>query len=99
LLRGLTVLAKQERDAVLKERSTTGGFGPGREHIFGGLAQHPRIFNDLYVNMVKAGELGGVLEVVLTRLAEFRRKRRRSRTESSRRWFIRSSCLVLAMGS
>ena len=39
-----------------------------------GLAQHPHIFNDLYVNMVKAGELGGVLEVVLTRLAEFQEK-------------------------
>jgi len=39
-----------------------------------GLAQHPRIFNKLYVNMVKAGELGGVLEVVLTRLAEYQEK-------------------------
>ncbi|MDB6146930.1 MAG: Pilus assembly protein PilC, partial [Spartobacteria bacterium] len=38
------------------------------------LAQHPRIFNDLYVNMVRAGELGGVLEVVLNRLAEFQEK-------------------------
>jgi len=38
------------------------------------LAQHPAIFNDLYVNMVKAGELGGVLEVVLSRLAEFQEK-------------------------
>ena len=38
------------------------------------LAQHPSIFNDLYVNMVRAGELGGVLEVVLTRLAEFQEK-------------------------
>jgi type IV pilus assembly protein PilC len=38
------------------------------------LAQHPRIFNDLYVNMVKAGEVGGVLELVLTRLAEFQEK-------------------------
>jgi type IV pilus assembly protein PilC len=38
------------------------------------LAQHPRIFNDLYVNMVKAGELGGVLDVVLSRLAEFQEK-------------------------
>ena len=39
-----------------------------------GLAGHPRIFNKLYVNMVKAGELGGVLEVVLNRLAEFQEK-------------------------
>ncbi len=38
------------------------------------LAQHPKIFNRLYVNMVKAGELGGVLEVVLNRLAEFMEK-------------------------
>jgi general secretion pathway protein F len=35
------------------------------------LAQHPRYFSKLYVNMVKAGEAGGVLEAVLARLAEF----------------------------
>src|SRR5437764_10397594 len=38
------------------------------------LALHPRVFNDLYVNMVKAGEVGGVLELVLTRLSEFQEK-------------------------
>jgi type IV pilus assembly protein PilC len=38
------------------------------------LALHPRIFNNLYVNMVKAGEVGGVLELVLTRLSEFQEK-------------------------
>ena len=38
------------------------------------LAQHPKVFNRLYVNMVKAGELGGVLEVVLARLSEFMEK-------------------------
>ena len=38
------------------------------------LAQHPKVFNRLFVNMVKAGELGGVLEVVLNRLAEFMEK-------------------------
>jgi len=75
LLRGLSVLAKQERDSVLKSTinqvadSVQGG-GTFSE----GLAQHPRLFNDLYVNMVKAGELGGVLELVLTRLAEFQEK-------------------------
>lgn len=75
LLRSLTVLAKQERDAVL--RTTINKLSDG---VQGGgtfseaLALHPAIFNDLYVNMVKAGELGGVLEVVLTRLAEFQEK-------------------------
>ena len=39
-----------------------------------GLGQHPKIFDKLYVNMVKAGELGGVLELVLNRLAEYQEK-------------------------
>src|SRR5438270_9885761 len=75
LLRSLNVLSKQERDAVLKR--TTDALA---ESVQGGstfsdsLTQHPRIFNQLYVSMVKAGELGGVLEVVLTRLAEFQEK-------------------------
>ena len=75
LLRGLRVLEKQERNATLK-----GVIGQLAVSIEGGstfsegLAQHPKIFNRLYVNMVKAGELGGVLEVVLQRLAEFMEK-------------------------
>ncbi len=35
------------------------------------LKAHPRIFNDLFVNMVRAGEASGALEVVLVRLAEY----------------------------
>jgi type IV pilus assembly protein PilC len=75
LLRGLNVLGKQERDQVLR-----GTIDRLADSVQGGntfsesLAQHPRIFNKLYVNMVKAGELGGVLEVVLSRLAEFQEK-------------------------
>ncbi|MEY2526272.1 MAG: type pilus assembly protein PilC [Verrucomicrobiota bacterium] len=75
LLRGLNVLAKQERDAVLKK--TIGKLADSvqsGETFSTGLAQHPAIFNDIYVNMVKAGELGGVLELVLGRLAEFQEK-------------------------
>src|SRR4051812_5684709 len=75
LLRGLNVLSKQERDATLKNTINKLGESVQDGSTFSeGLAQHPRIFNDLYVNMVKAGELGGVLEVVLTRLAEFQEK-------------------------
>ena len=69
------MLAKQERDPVLK--STTEALADsvqGGSTFSEALAQHPKIFNELYVNMVKAGELGGVLEVVLTRLAEFQEK-------------------------
>src|SRR6202171_657180 len=82
LLRGLNVLAKQERDSVLK--STINKLGDsiqGGNTFSEGLAQHPRIFNDLYVNMVKAGELGGVLELVLSRLAEFQEKAQKTKNK------------------
>src|SRR5438477_349719 len=75
LLRGLNVLAKQERDPVLRKTINKLAEGVQSGGTFSeSLAQHPRIFNDLFVNMVRAGELGGVLEVVLTRLAEFQEK-------------------------
>ncbi|MCE0524134.1 MAG: type II secretion system F family protein [Methylacidiphilales bacterium] len=75
LMRSLNTLAKQERNPVM--RSTMGHLATAVEG--GGtfseaLSQHPGIFDRLYVNMVKAGELGGVLEIVLTRLAEFQEK-------------------------
>lgn len=75
LLRGLRVLERQERNLTLKEV-----IGQLALSIEGGstfseaLAQHPKVFNRLYVNMVKAGEIGGVLEVVLNRLAMFMEK-------------------------
>lgn len=75
LLRGMRVLEKQERNPVLKRI-----IGELAVSIEGGstfseaLAQHPKVFNRLFVNMVKAGELGGVLEVVLNRLSEFMEK-------------------------
>lgn len=45
------------------------------------LAQHPKVFSDLYVNMVRAGETGGVLGVVLERLSEFAERQRLLRNE------------------
>jgi len=38
------------------------------------LARHKKVFDDLYVNMVDAGEIGGALDVILTRLATYREK-------------------------
>ena len=75
LLRSLTVLAKQERDKVLKNTiNKLADSVQGGNTFSDALALHPKIFNDLYVNMVKAGEVGGVLELVLNRLSEFQEK-------------------------
>lgn len=75
LLRGLTVLGNQEPNPVLKSTINALADSVQTGSTFSeSLAQHPKIFNKLYVNMVKAGELGGVLELVLNRLAEYQEK-------------------------
>ena len=75
LLRGLTVLGRQEPIPVMKATINTLAENVQTGSTFSeSLQQYPRIFNKLYVNMVKAGELGGVLELVLNRLAEYQEK-------------------------
>ena len=75
LLRGLTVLGRQEPNPVMKGTITTIADNVQTGSTFSeSLTQYPKVFNKLYVNMVKAGELGGVLEIVLNRLAEYQEK-------------------------
>ena len=98
LLRGLNVLSKQERDPVLRgavERiadSVQGG-----STFSEGLAQHPRVFNKLFVSMVKAGEAGGVLELVLQRLAEFQEKAAKVRNKVKSAMFYPIAVMVIAV--
>jgi type IV pilus assembly protein PilC len=99
LLRGLRVLEKQERNRTLKDI-----LGELSLSIEGGstfseaLAQHPKIFNRLFVNMVKAGELGGVLEVVLKRLAEFSEKAQKIKGKVKAAMFYPTAVLIVAVG-
>jgi type IV pilus assembly protein PilC len=99
LLRGLRVLEKQERNATLKRI-----LGELALAIEGGstfseaLAQHPKVFNRLFVNMVKAGELGGVLEVVLKRLAEFSEKAAKIKGKVKAAMFYPVAVMVVAVG-
>ncbi|MDR1304904.1 MAG: type II secretion system F family protein [Verrucomicrobiales bacterium] len=82
LLRSLTTLIKQEKSPPL--RNAMGALSDSVESgstFSDALAQHPSIFNKLYVNMVRAGEVGGVLEVVLVRLAEFQEKSQKIRSK------------------
>ncbi len=99
LLRGLRVLQKQEKNATLRECTEKLA-----ESIEGGstfseaLAQHPKIFNRLFINMVKAGELGGVLEVVLNRLAEFMEKAEKIKGKVVAAMFYPVAVMVVALG-
>ena len=99
LLRGLRVLEKQERNATLKRiladlaTSIEGG-----STFSEALAQHPKVFNRLFVNMVKAGELGGVLEVVLKRLAEFSEKAQKIKGKIKAAMFYPMAVLIVAVG-
>jgi type IV pilus assembly protein PilC len=99
LLRSLNVLAKQERDAVLKRTANAlADCVQGGNTFSDSLAQHPRIFNELYVSMVKAGELGGVLEVVLTRLAEFQEKAQKVKGKVLSAMIYPIIVLIMALG-
>ena len=99
LLRGLRVLEKQERNKALKDI-----LGELSLAIEGGstfseaLAQHPKVFNRLFVNMVKAGELGGVLEIVLKRLAEFSEKAQKIKGKVKAALFYPVAVMIVAVG-
>ncbi len=98
LLRGLTVLAKQERDPLLRRVIVSLAEGVQGGGTFSeSLASHPRIFNKLYVNMVKAGELGGVLELVLLRLAEFQEKAQKIKNKVVSAMFYPIIVLLIAI--
>lgn len=72
LIKGLRAIDKQERNRQLK-RTLQALIGDieGGAMFSEALAKHPRIFNRLYLNMVIAGETGGMLENALARLADF----------------------------
>jgi type IV pilus assembly protein PilC len=98
LLRGLRVLEKQERNPTLKNIIAELALSiEGGSTFSEGLAQHPKVFNRLYVNMVKAGELGGVLEVVLTRLSEFMEKAQKIKGKVIAAMFYPVAVLVVAV--
>ncbi|MBN1553924.1 MAG: type II secretion system F family protein [Phycisphaerae bacterium] len=72
ILRSLRILQEQQKPGTLRV-----GLRLVAEDVEGGkslseaMGQHPKAFDRLYTNMVRAGELGGVLDVILQRLADF----------------------------
>ena len=99
LMRGIEVLKRQMKDPRMQEALV----GISDNIAAGGtfsesLTAYPKIFDKLYVNMVKAGEAGGVLEVVLARLAEFAEKSERIKNKVKGAMIYPCVVLVAAIG-
>jgi type IV pilus assembly protein PilC len=75
ILRGIRILSEQSESANLKEalRGIADEIESGNT-LSEGMAKYPSVFNRLFVNMIRAGEIGGALEQVLDRLAIFAEK-------------------------
>src|SRR5438874_2221427 len=75
ILRSLQILEQQQKPGLLK--AIIGGVA---EEVEGGgtlsdaMSKYPKAFDKLYVNMINAGEAGGVLDLILARLADFMEK-------------------------
>jgi len=75
ILRSLQILEQQQKPGLLK--AIIGGVSDeveGGGTLSDAMAKFPKAFDKLYVNMINAGEAGGVLDLILARLAEFMEK-------------------------
>lgn len=99
LLRGLTVLGRQEPNPIMKSSINALADSVQSGSTFSeSLQQFPKIFNKLYINMVKAGELGGVLELVLNRLAEYQEKAQKLKNKIVAAMVYPIIVMVIAVG-
>jgi type IV pilus assembly protein PilC len=75
LVQALTILAEQTDNKALAEVTKKVVFDvESGNTVADALSKHPRAFTNLYVNMVAAGEAGGILDTILLRLATFLEK-------------------------
>ena len=99
ILKSLHLLKEQEKNKTLKEVvQNLADSVEGGSTFSEALARHPTVFNKLYINMVKAGEAGGVMDEVLNRLAEFMEKSERLKARVKAAMVYPTLVLVFAMG-
>jgi len=99
MMRGLEVLARQEKRPafrqVIEDLADTIRSGG---NFSDGLSAHPKTFDRLYVNMVRAGEAGGVMDTVLDRLSVFMEKAVKIRSKVTSAMVYPSIISVVAGG-
>src|SRR6187402_3301540 len=75
ILRSLQILEQQQKPGLMK--AIVGGVADeveGGGTLSDAMSKYPKAFDKLYVNMINAGEAGGVLDLILARLADFMEK-------------------------
>lgn len=78
ILRSIRILEQQQKPGLLKRvLQEIAEDIEGGDTLSEAMARHPKVFNRLYTNMVAAGEAGGVLDIILQRLADFLEKAQR----------------------
>jgi len=99
IVQGLEILAAQTENAefrtvlrAVKERVETGST------FADALAEHPKVFDTLYVQMVRAGEIGGILDTILGRLATHIEKAEKLKSKVKGAMVYPSVVMVVAIG-
>jgi len=97
IVRSLDILHNQQKTGLLKDT-----LAQVREDVEGGsslseaMSRHPKVFDKLFVNMIRAGEAGGVLDTILNRLADFREKSLRLKMQVIRALIYPIAVIVIA---
>jgi type IV pilus assembly protein PilC len=97
IIKCLDILENQSKDPVLK-----GVINATRKDVKGGLSltdaisKHPHVFSKLYINMIRAAEIGGILDTILDRLAGFLEKEMEIRGKIKSAMMYPSIVLVFA---
>jgi len=99
LIQCLELLAQQEQNKTFKKIITS-----IKEDIEGGstlsdaLKKYPNVYDDLFVNLVAAGESGGILDVILNRLSSYMEKAMKLKSKVKGAMTYPASVLVISIG-
>jgi type IV pilus assembly protein PilC len=98
LIQGLDILGSQEPNPTLKKAITKikGDVESGTT-LSNALKRHPKIFSDLYVSLVAAGEMGGMLDTILNRLAIYIEKNEKLKSKVKSAMVYPSVVLIISI--
>ena len=103
ILRSLRILEEQAKKGTFKRViGYVADDSEGGATLSEAMGKYPRCFNRLFVNMVAAGEVGGVLDVILSRVADFMEKSERLKSKVKGAMVypavVMSAALLIVMG-